>query len=239
MFRAVPKALLAIGMLAAAAGARGEWVAGGFLGAAHTQANDLRIRRPALETDLLFSGVGYRGESFQSPLYYGYRAGYFRGFLGVEAEFIHMKIFADVNRTVPVSGTLRGAAVSGGMPMSAVVRAFSISHGLNLLLANLCFRKTLAGAGPRGWLMLTARLGVGGSIPHVESDILGDSDQHYQAGGLAAQAAGGLEFRIWRGLYAVTEYKYTRTRQNVDIVGGTAETHVNSHHGIAGLDYHF
>src|SRR5688572_28637274 len=116
---------------------RAEWQAAAYLGGAHTQNTDVHIRQPGLGTDLTFRDVSHRGESFESPQYYGVRAGYFftRNF-ALEGEFIHLKVFANLERPVETSGTLTGAAVSGHLPMNTFVQRFSVSHGMNLLLVN-------------------------------------------------------------------------------------------------------
>ena len=58
-------------------------------------------------------------------------------------------------------------------------------------------------------------------------------------GRLAWQVAGGIEIKLWRGLYALGEYKFTRTRQRGTIFSGEAESLLRSHHGVFGLSYRF
>lgn len=210
------------------------WRAGAYLGAAANHTSYVRIEQPARATAVDFRGVEYKGESFRPPVYYGYRLGYFFQRFGIEAEFIHQKIYARTGRTVEVSGQWRGAEVKGRWPMEKFVEQFSISHGLNMLLANIVLEKR---AGARTSVVL--RLGAGPTIPHPESSIQGEGRQQYELGRPAVQAAGGLEFHLWRGLYWLTEYKFTRTRQKVDIAAGTAETLVRSHHGVFGLGVRF
>lgn len=222
--------------------ARAQWEVGGYIGGAHTQTSYLRLSQPALGNSFLFRDVRFRGESFQSPLYYGVRGGYFfTPHWGAQVEFIHLKVFANVERVVPVQGTLNGAPLSTSLPMDSVVQRFSISHGVNLLLTDLVFRQSLLPVpGERlGRLLLNFRLGLGGTVPHPESEIQGHGDEHYQAGSLALQAAAGAEFRLWRGLYWTAEYKYTRTRQQVDVFEGTAATLLESNHLVTGPTFHF
>lgn len=76
-----------------ARGGRGGWVVSAYLGGARTGASALRISQPALGNDLTFERVRFRSRSFDPPLYYGLRGGYFPPrvpFLGFEAEFIHL-----------------------------------------------------------------------------------------------------------------------------------------------------
>jgi len=118
--------------------------------------------------------------------------------------------------------------------MNTLVPQFSISHGLNYLLANAVLEQPV---GPR--TRFCARLGAGATLPHPESNVMGDSRQGYQLGKPALQAAAGFTFRLWRGLNWLTEYKFTRTRQRVKIVAGEAETLVLSHHVVFGLGVSF
>jgi len=222
--------------------ARSEWRVAAYLGGAASQRSSVAIDQPALGTNLRLRRVEFEGQSFRSPVYYGSRAGYVfgRGF-GVEAEFIHAKVFARVQRPVEVDGMLRGAPISGRRPMESIVGRFSISHGLNLLLGNVVYSRGLGRRSRRSppRVLLTGRFGVGGTIPHAESEVLGAAREQYQGGRPVVQTAGGVELRLWRGLHWVGEYKFTRSAQRVDIAGGTAETLLRSHHGIFGLAYHF
>ena len=81
--------------------------------------------RPAtvsLETStgdrLTFREFPFSGKSFDSPIYYGYRAGYFfTEHFGVKAEFIHLKVHADLDSPVRLEGSLQGAQITGVAPM--------------------------------------------------------------------------------------------------------------------------
>lgn len=220
--------------LAAASAAEAGWRAAAYLGGAVNHESLLRVEQPARATQLELRGIRYEGRSFEPPVYYGYRLGYFFGRFGLEAEFIHQKIYARAERPVQVQGIFRGEPVAGRLPMQRFVEQFSISHGLNMLLLNLAWERRLDRRS-----FLNVRFGAGPTLPHPESSIQGEGRQHYQLGRAAIQAAAGLEFRLWRGLHALGEYKFTRTRQKVDIVAGHAETPVRSHHGVFGLGLRF
>ena len=148
------------------------WVVAAYLGGASTRPTTLTISQPALGTRLDFDGVRLAGRSFDPPLYYGLRGGYFfrrMPSLGVEAEFIHLKVFSDPAQRVEAAGQLRGQTVGGEIPLGSVVRQYSISHGANLLLFNAVGRRRL-GRGPDspdGRLILAARAGLGPTIPHT------------------------------------------------------------------------
>lgn len=222
--------------------AKAEWHAGGYIGAAHTQSSSLELNQPALGTSAVFDGVRYEGNSFQSPLYYGIRGGYFfHRHFGAEIEFIHLKVFAKVNRTVQAVGAINGTPVNSPVVMSSVVQRFSISHGNNLLLANAVLRQDFFRPGNEklGRLIIYGKFGAGATIPHAESTIFAVADEHYQVGRPAIQLAGGAEVRLWRKLYWMAEYKFTRNRQRVDVPSGTAESLLLSHHGVTGIDIHF
>jgi hypothetical protein len=229
-------------LLFAALPCHAEWHAAAYLGAAHTQNADVRMRQPSLGTDLLFRDVSYRGESFQSPQYYGGRGGYFfSDKFGVEAEFVHLKVFANLERPVETSGTLNATAINGSFPMSAFVQRFSVSHGLNLLLINLVARRHfLRRPGEKlGRILLIGRAGAGGSIPHPETEIMAARDEHYQWGRAAFHIAMGAEVRLWRKLYGLGEFKFTRTDQRFRIAAGNADAVMRSNHGVFGLGIHF
>ena len=222
----------------------GGWVVAAFLGGASTASSALRIAQPSRGTELTFRDVRFDGRSLDPPLYYGFRGGYFRAgrtSLGVEAEFIHLKVFSDPRQQVRAGGTLRGAPLDGALPLGQIVQQYSISHGANLLLFNVAARHALARDrdGARGRLLLTGRAGIGPTIPHTESAVEGQRREQYEFGRAAWQLGGGLEVRLRGGLHALGEYKFTRTRQRGKIFAGEAESLLRTHHGVFGLSYHF
>ena len=223
---------------------RGGWVVAAYVGGARTAASRLRVSQPSLGNDLSFEGVRFASRSFDPPLYYGFRGGYFSGrapSLGVEAEFIHLKVYSDPQQRVRAAGTRRGATFARELPLGEIVQQYSISHGVNLLLFNVAARHQAGrdADSPKGRLILTARAGLGPTLPHTESSVDGQRQEQYEVGRLAWQAAGGAELRLWRGAYALGEYKFTRTRQRGEIFSGTAESLLRTHHGVFGLSYHF
>lgn len=219
-------------------------MAAAYVGGAHTAASSLTVSQPALSSNLTFEDVRFRSRSFDPPLYYGFRGGYFirrMPSLGVEAEFIHLKVFSDPQQRVRVTGRRRGAALEGELPLGEIVQQYSISHGVNLLLFNVAARRGMGrhAEAPAGRLILTGRLGGGPTLPHTESSVEGQRQEQYEVGRLGWQAAGGAEFNLWRGLYLLGEYKFTRTRQRGKVSSGTAESLLRTHHGVFGLNYHF
>jgi hypothetical protein len=222
----------------------GGWVVSGFVGGAGTSSSDLRVAQPELGTDVTFGDLRFEGRSFQGPLYYGARGGYFfpnLPSLGVEAELIHMKVYSDPSQVVRALGVHRGAPIAGELPLGSIVQGYSISHGANFLLFNVVGRHGFGrDAGrPDGRLVVSGRFGAGPTIPHTESTIDGERREQYELGRLGWQLAAGAEVQLWRGLYALGEYKLTRTRQRGDVFAGEAESLLRSHHGVFGLTYHF
>jgi len=215
-----------------------------YVGGAGTRPTTLTLSQPALGTRLDFERVRLDGRSFDPPLYYGLRGGYFfrrKRSVGAEAEFIHLKVFSDPAQRVAASGQLRGQPLNGEVPLGQVVRQYSVSHGVNLLLFNLAGRHRVGrGEGDAGGrLILSGRAGLGPTIPHTESNIEGRAQEQYELGRLAWQLAGGAEVRLWRGLHALGEYKFTRTRQRGAVSGGEARSLLRTHHGVFGLSHHF
>jgi hypothetical protein len=221
-----------------------EWVVAAYLGSAHTGDSKLIVNQPGLGTNLTFDSIGLRGNSFDGPLYYGLRAGIFTRrvpALGLEAEFIHLKVFSSPEQRVLVSGTHLGNPVDREQALGDTVQRYSISHGVNLLLFNVAGRYRIKGdsQGGRSRFILTSRFGVGPTLPHTESSVDGFQQEQYEVGALALQLGGGAEARLKAGLYLLGEYKFTRTRQTGKIFSGEAESLLRTQHGVFGLSYHF
>jgi hypothetical protein len=235
---------LAVGfaaLLLTADPAHSEWVAGAYTGDAHTAQTSLCIQAAAWATNLYINPVSYSTEAFQSPIYYGYHAGYFftRHF-GLEGEFTHLKVYAETERLAQISGTLLGVPVNENVPLNTLVQRFNITHGVNLLTGNFVARTMFHQHGLHPRFILSGRIGGGITIPHAENEVLGiANEEHYQAGSPVRQAGADFEIRLWRTLYFDTGVKYTRTRENVDLAQGTAGSLLDSTHVTGGLTWHF
>ncbi len=235
--------ILCLAILLAARLAHSQVVAGIYFGDAHTASSSLSMQTPATATNLLITPVSYATHAFQAPLYYGYHAGYFfrrfRRYLGLEGEFTHLKVFAETNKQAQITGLLHGIPVNETTPIDTIVQYFNITHGVNLLTGNLVARKFFLQTGARPRLILSARAGAGITIPHPENEILGIPNvQHYQIGSPAWQLGADGEIRLWRALYFDTGFRYTRTRESVDIAAGTATSLLNSFHLLGGFTWH-
>jgi hypothetical protein len=221
-------------------GASGEWVVAGYLGAAQTHDTTVFIEQPGIS--LRFEDLPFSGRSFQSPVYYGYRAGAFitRRF-GLEGEFVHLKVYGELDEPVGITGRVQRRQIAEVAPMRAYADQFEVSHGLNLVFGNLVFRQPVLDAEPsgQGTLVVVVRAGAGFTVPRPSTTILGAASGQYELGPVAIQAAAGMEVRIWRGLHVVGEYKFTYTPSRFSVAAGEAEMQVRSHHVIAGLAVHF
>ena len=230
-------------MLGGASTARADWVAAAFLGQAHTLSSTARVDVPDRRTHLEID-ADYRGESFRSPQYYGYRVTWVPNrhrWLGIEGEYIHAKVLTETGRTVPVRGMLEGVSIQGTLRVADAVQRLAMTHGLNFLLANVAVRRELGAAGGSGAprLALAARAGVGPTIPHAESTVLNAMRDQYEGGGIGAQVGAGFDVLIWRRLGAIGEYKFTWARPELEVAGGTAEIPARTHQLAFGVSYRF
>jgi hypothetical protein len=222
--------------LTTAVPAEADWIFGAFGGAGFTRPSTLEIDLPSRDTRVTIQPVHLAGESFQPPIYYGYRIGIsprgWKGF-GLEGEFVHLKVIADTSRTAAVSGAREGSEVAQRVPIQAIVERFSISHGVNLAMVNGVYRVRGSRSGTVAGLV---RAGAGPTVPHPESTIDGRSHARYELGALVVQAAAGLEIRLRGRLYAESDVKWTRTPQRVSIASGTAAIPLNTMHVTLGLN---
>jgi hypothetical protein len=231
----------AFGLLVATP-ASAEWVIGAFAGGCRTRDTHLTLTLPSVQTSVALSPVHYDSESFEFPIYYGYRIAAFphARWFGLEGEFVHLKVVADTSRSVAVEGVLRGITVRDRRVLSEVIERFSISHGVNLLLVNVVLRRRASGwtdTRPPLW-MLMARMGAGASIPHPESTMDGVSSEGYEWGALSVQGSAAAEVRVGGPVYLSGEYKLTRTTQNVTVTYGSARTPLVTHHVAVGISVH-
>ncbi|HWR50286.1 MAG TPA: hypothetical protein VN428_04215 [Bryobacteraceae bacterium] len=227
---------------AAVSPAGAEWIIAGYLGGASHDDTSLRVNQPELGTNVRFRDLQYRSNSFDHPLYYGARGGYFfNRHFGIDVELIHVKAYARTLQAAEASGTIEGRPVSGRILPATVLDRFSMSHGVNYLFTSFAARHDFMRppGRDRGPITVFARVGGGQSIPHAESAFRGTEVEHYELGGVAVQVAGGVELQVWRSLGVLLEYKYTRGRQSVDVAFGEAEARLKTHHGIFGVVWHF
>jgi lipid A oxidase len=208
-------ALLALVMVPGRAYA--EWYAVAYLGGAHTKSNTLHLT-DVNGSRITIGPVKYQSNSWQFPLYYGYRAGWSPpgSKLGFEGEWTHTKAISTTG--------------------SADLPHFELSHGLNTLLGNAVVR---SGAFCGGRCALAGRVGFGITTPHVEAEFRGRGVNEYQFGGIAAQAGAGAEIRLRRRLYAVVDGRVTYARVEAELPGTHLQSGFTTLHVDVGLGWRF
>lgn len=208
----------AAALLLFASPAHADWTIGGYLGSSWTSPATLTLDQPSQNVHVTWTSVDLDSRSFESPPYYGYRVTWFpseRASIGVSGELTHLKVYARAGALEPE------------------IQRFSISHGLNLVLANVIWRQPPA-SGRR--VRLTARAGAGFAVPHGESQVFGVTQEQYQVSGFALQGAVGPVFRLTTHLNALAEYKLTTAAPTVDVPDGTIKGRYTSQHVAAGLE---
>lgn len=225
--------------------ASAEWRLEAYLGKASTSNRDLRIQQPSRQTDLVFRHIEYDDRSFKTPLYYGLRVNYFPDRypnLGLEAEFIHAKMYSNSQQQVRVSGMTKGELIDSTIGLGEVVQGFSMSHGLNFLFFNLVGGLELFSSedDSAGKVELCGRLGIGPLIPHIESTIEGEEKEQYEIHGPAYQLAAATEVNVGHSVALLLEYKYTYVKvKDAKIRYGHAETDIRMRHLVFGIGRRF
>ena len=221
-----------------------EIVGSFFTGFAFTEDNDLRLRQ-AGGTDLTFHNVSYKGKDFESPIYYGGRLAYFlsrQSHWGFGAEFFHMKMYAQTDDRVHVTGHRDGISINDDERIGDTIESFSLSHGLNYALGDIVYRWLPGRRGQDflGHLEPYAGLGLGLTIPHVESSVNGNFHEEYQVHGPGVQALAGVNVLLTRHIGLMFEYKFTYSNlDSLDIPGGSIEVTPLTHHLVTGLTFSF
>ncbi len=202
------------------ASARADWSIAAYLGASFTRPATLVLTERSSDgrtrDTVTWPDVSFASRSFASPPYYGYRVTWFPGrarHLGLGAELTHLKVYAPSD-----------------LPEQPILTRFSISHGLNLLTANVVWRERATER-----VFLTARAGAGVAIPHAESTVRGVDQEQYEVSGVALQATVGPELIVSRYLRAFAEYKLTTAAPVVSVAGGTISGRYSSQHLTAGM----
>jgi hypothetical protein len=232
---AIGSSIALIGLLGCPSRAAAQWYVAGYLGANHTQPADLVVNAPADQLHASFEDVRFQARPFDSPQYYGWRVGRLFGAgrrVGLEAELIHLKVYAITTRTYDTDVQLGGTEVSGPLTMHTLVQRYSMTHGLNFVLANAVVRRPIASR-----MDLIVRLGAGPTIPHAETEVLGVSQHQYEYAGIGEQFAAGLNVQLHHRFSLVGEYKLTHAHPRITIHLGTGETTATTHQVAVGLAF--
>jgi opacity protein-like surface antigen len=220
----------------------GEWKIQAYGGKSSARNSYINLSQPGKNTNLTFAGVDYGDQSFNQPIYYGFRVMYFPNairWLGIGIDFIHAKVYANPNSIVRVTGTENGVPVERTQRLGDSIQRFSISHGVNYLALTLIARlETLKSKSyPDGRLAPYVGLGFGPTLLHPESAIDGDTFQHFEWDKPTYQVLAGLEYFVMPEASVFIEYKYTNESFDVDVVDGTARTRVSMDHIVFGLSW--
>jgi lipid A oxidase len=224
--------------------ARAEINLSAFTGAALTQDNDLELHQSG-GTNLTFHDVSYEGRDFETPPYYGVRILWFPGdasHWGFGAEYFHMKLYLDAGDTVSVTGSRAGTPVNRNERVSDSITSFSISHGLNYVLADVIYRWFPGNRGEDflGRFQPYVGLGLGLTVPHVESNVGGIFHEEYQLHGPGVQGLAGVNFDLSRHWGLMFEYKFTYANlDTLEIPRGSIEITPLTHHLVAGISFRF
>jgi lipid A oxidase len=234
--------LLLSGLIAS--GARAEVQLSIFTGVALTQDSDIDLHQ-AGGTDLTFHDVSFEGRDFETPPYYGFRALWFptdASHWGFGGEFFHMKMYAETDDTVRVTGRRDGVPLNDTETIDQTIQSFSLSHGLNYALGDVVYRWMPGRRGEDflGHLTPYAGIGLGLAIPHVESEVNGSFHEEYQVHGPGVQGLAGMNVALTRHWGLMFEYKFTYANlDSLDIPGGSIEVTPLNHHLVTGLTFSF
>ena len=205
-------------------------------GGNHTAPADVTVNVPSSGLAVTYQSVHFSARSLDSPQYYVWRVG--RVFvahprLGVEFEFTHLKVIADTSRSYVASGQINGAAIPGGssLPMNAEVQEYQMTHGLNFLMVNAVGRLPIKS----GRLSLVTRAGMGTTLPHAETEVLGQSQERYEFTGLGVEGSAGLAMKLSHLLSLIADYKVSEARPRITVVSGMAQTRALTQQVAIGL----
>ena len=226
---------------------RGDLFLKAYTGLGLTADSDLRIVQPSRGNDLTFEGVSWDDRSLTGPSvpYLAVRLGYFFRrvpWLGLSADVMHFKVFADTGDRLRVRGQRRGQPIDTVQTLGRIVQRYNVANGVNMLLLNVQgrwrFGRTPQSERDRFELYLGA--GAGPTLLYTHSEVERvEEPGGYDGGELGTQLFLGWQLNFRRHLDAFFEYKSTRTDANGPVPGGTSEARLSSDHYVFGFGYHF
>jgi lipid A oxidase len=238
--------LLLVGLFLASTSAFAEITLGVYAGQSFIDNGDLNLTQG--NTNLNYKNISWDDKSFESPIFYGARIGYWFNDApnwGVSVDFSHLKNYLVDSETVNVNGIQNGIPLNGNIPINSTnLQSFNMSHGLNTITFNGQYRWFPAGQRDQtllGRMNLYTGLGAGFSVPHVEAIVSGISTYEYQAGaGPVVNGMLGINYDIYRFISGFAEYKLTYAEVEDQLKGGgTINTETVNHQLIFGLAAHF
>lgn len=206
--------------------ANAEISIGLYAGQSFVDDGDLHVSQG--KTNLEFSGVSWNDKSFESPILYGIRLGYWLESApnwGWSIDYDHIKNYLEYDKTAHISGTdMNGNAVNGVQPISNYIEDFNMSHGVNTITFNGMHRWFLGGQRDNsllGRMQVYMGFGAGFSVPHVEATINNVRTFEYQtAAGPVVDGKLGLNYDLLKHLSVFGEYKLNYVEVDDDLKGG-------------------
>jgi hypothetical protein len=210
-------------------------------GANHTASADVTVTVPSAGLGVTYHDVQFSARPFGSPQYYVWRLGRLFGptqRVGLEFEFTHLKVISNTAKAYVASGTIAGLAIPSGtaLPMNAEVQEYQMTHGLNFLLVNGIARVPI---GPHGRLAFVARGGLGATLPHAETNVLNQSNQHYEFAGVGFGGSAGLAIKLTGILSITADYKISAAQPRITVASGTGQMRAVSQQVAIGLAFGF
>ena len=198
---------------------------GGFNNAAHSSVSFKNASTSYGIADGKYSVNGWEGESFESPIYYGYRLSFY-GLKNTDLEFA-----LDFNHSKVKAKSLPGN-----------LRRLEFTDGINTLTMNVIYN--LDEVAKLSFSILPyVGAGLGIAYPHV--DVEGGSGTtgktyDYQNTGLAYQIMTGFKVQLAESWKTFAEYRITFTPIEADLDGaGQLETKILNSQISIGLIYSF
>jgi lipid A oxidase len=234
----------ALTLLASACCANGiaETSIGVYSGASRTSDSDLHIVQPGLGTDLVARDVPWSARPLKPAPYYGLKVSWFptaESRWGASLDFTHYKVYARTAHAVGVQGTWMGGAVAGTAPVDRYVQRFELSHGVNMLSANVLYRWNSLGLFS-GRLTPYVGAGLAGYLPHSESTVGAvPHEAGYHPAGLGVHLQAGARYRLTERFAVFVETKFDHGRAKVDVASGTARTRLQTVHLVGGIAMDF
>ena len=243
--RRVLSALVVAGVLLTPS-VNAEVTLGVFAGQSFIDDGDLNLTQG--NTNLNYKDVSWDDRSFDSPIFYGARVGYWFNDApnwGVSIDFSHLKNYLVGSKTVAVNGVQNGVPLNGKVPINSTnLEDFNMSHGLNTITFNGQYRWFPACKRDDSFLgrmQIYTGLGAGFSVPHVEAVVSGVKTYEYQAGaGPVINGMMGINYDLYEFMSGFVEYKLTYADVEDELKGGgVINTETVNHQLIFGVAAHF
>ena len=198
---------------------------GGLNNAAHSSVEFRAATASYGISDGKYSTDGWEGESFKSPIYYGYRLSY------LPSTMSSWEFFLDFNHSKVKAKTLPTG-----------LKRLEFTDGINTLTANTIYKFDTSLVYSKK-LTPYAGLGIGFAYPHVdvESSTVSEAKTYdYQFTGMAYQLMAGGRIEITDKWKSFAEYRVTFTPIDADLDGGgTISTDILNNQVSFGLVYSF